>query len=104
MLENIRSIKSEKTHIIDSNAAKLALLLSEHQQTLNEKLKNYIIHIENLLKNLGKNISEIKPNRDQICRQQTQVAVSLEEDNQKMEQILLSEQALSWEKAPHTLQ
>ncbi|HHW01565.1 MAG TPA: hypothetical protein GXX35_01890 [Thermoanaerobacterales bacterium] len=59
VLDNIRNIKDEKTHIIDSKAAKLALLLSEHQQTLNEKLKNYISHIETLMKHVGDNISEI---------------------------------------------
>jgi len=41
------------------------------------------------------NISGIMGALDKICRQQTQVAVSLEEDNRKMKQILMSDQTLA---------
>jgi methyl-accepting chemotaxis protein len=55
----IMTLKQEDTHVVDSNAAKMVSLLSEHQRSLNKKLKDYISHIDIFLKNLVKNIEDI---------------------------------------------
>lgn len=57
--DNIMKNKKEKTHVMDSQAAMLASLMSDHQQSLNEKLQQYISHIETLLKHIACNISEL---------------------------------------------
>jgi len=55
----IEQLKKPGTHLMDSHAAKLASLLTEHQQELSEKLADYIDHIKELLVNVTSNISAI---------------------------------------------
>ncbi|NLT94809.1 MAG: hypothetical protein GXW85_04635 [Clostridia bacterium] len=61
--ETVRDIilqyKKEHTHLMDSYAAKLASLLTEHQQELSNKLADYINHIKQLLMSVTSNISSI---------------------------------------------
>ncbi|AYO31958.1 hypothetical protein D2962_16365 [Biomaibacter acetigenes] len=57
--EKIKGMMHKKTHLVDSDAAKLVAMLSEHQQSLNARLQNYIDHMQTLLKHLAGNISEI---------------------------------------------
>lgn len=59
VIKNILSKKSDNTHVIDSQAAKLTFKLTEHQQHLNKTLKDYIFHIQNLLQQMTKNIDKI---------------------------------------------
>ena len=55
----IEQLKKQETHLMDSHAARLASLLTEHQQELSEKLADYIDHIKELLMNVTSNISSI---------------------------------------------
>lgn len=55
----IEQLKKQETHLMDSRAAKLASLLTEHQQELSDKLADYIDHIKELLINVTSNISAI---------------------------------------------
>jgi methyl-accepting chemotaxis protein len=55
----ILQYKKEETHFMDSHAAKLASLLTEHQQELSNKLADYINHIKQLLISVTSNISAI---------------------------------------------
>jgi len=55
----IEQLKKQETHLMDSRAARLASLLTEHQQELSEKLADYIDHIKELLINVTSNISAI---------------------------------------------
>lgn len=55
----IEQLKKQETHLMDSHAARLASLLTEHQQELSEKLADYIDYIKELLINVTSNISAI---------------------------------------------
>jgi methyl-accepting chemotaxis protein len=55
----IEQLKKHETHLMDSHAAKLASLLTEHQQELSEKLADYIDYIKELLMNVTSNLSAI---------------------------------------------
>jgi methyl-accepting chemotaxis protein len=57
--QEILSLKKDNTHLMDSHAAKLTSLLSQHQQKLYEKLEQYIKYIESLMKSMADNISKI---------------------------------------------
>ena len=55
----IEQLKKQGTHLMDSQAARLVSLLTEHQQELSEKLADYIDHIKELLMNVTSNITAI---------------------------------------------
>ncbi|HHY04005.1 MAG TPA: hypothetical protein GX534_02295 [Thermoanaerobacterales bacterium] len=57
--QEISSLKKDSTHLMDSHAARLTFLLSQHQQKLYEKLEQYIKYIESLMKSMADNISKI---------------------------------------------
>jgi len=57
--DSIEKFKKPETHLMDSNSARLASLLTEHQKELSEKLAAYIEHIKVLLTNVTSNISAI---------------------------------------------
>lgn len=66
VIHNILSKKSRSTHIIDSQAAKLTFKLTEHQQHLNDTLKDYINHIDNLLEQMAGNIEKINKSINEL--------------------------------------
>ncbi|MGB9975950.1 methyl-accepting chemotaxis protein [Thermovenabulum sp.] len=60
--------KNEETHIIDSSAARLIAMLSEHQNLLNQKLSDSLENLKGMLKNLSEYINSLNDSSKLITK------------------------------------